>query len=115
MLREATFDTGAVLISYGEGPPSGSPIVMLHGISGWWKTFLPVIAQLHMPRISCPALLLRGEPTLGGAIEDDDERRALSMLRHAMVVRMAGVGHFIHSNKPEQYSRVVSDFLESLD
>ena len=65
-------------------------------------------------RISCPALLMRGDPGLGGAIEDKDEQRAKSLLPQLAVVRLSGVGHGIHNVKPVEFLRIASDFLESL-
>lgn len=46
MLEERSFNTGVVQISYVEGPPSGSPLVLLHGFTGRWQHFLPVIPAL---------------------------------------------------------------------
>jgi pimeloyl-ACP methyl ester carboxylesterase len=43
MLKEHTFDTGAVFINYAEGPPSGLPLVLLHGGAGSWRSFLTMI------------------------------------------------------------------------
>ena len=68
-----------------------------------------------LPKVSCPALLLRGEPPLGGAIEDEDEVRAVSLLRQTTVVPISGVGHIIHPDQPERYYQVVSNFLESIE
>jgi pimeloyl-ACP methyl ester carboxylesterase len=44
--REATFDTGKVVLNYAEGPASGSPLVMLHGGSGRWQLYSEVLAEL---------------------------------------------------------------------
>ena len=46
MLEEHTFDSGAVSINYAEGPPSGLPLVLLHGGAGSWRSFLTVIPRL---------------------------------------------------------------------
>ena len=59
MLREKNFDTGTVAIHYGEGPPSGKPLVLLHGVTTWWQTFLPVLPNF-MIRYHTYALDLRG-------------------------------------------------------
>jgi pimeloyl-ACP methyl ester carboxylesterase len=273
MLTERTFDSGTVSINYVEGPPSGRPLVILHGISGTWKGFLPVLPQLcarwhvygldhrghgqsgnvangyrledyvsdavafierqaeepvyllghslgglasigvaaaipHMVKavvvedppvygfsgdrlrsrpyyrlfvgwrdiaatdgsiddmmvqladlepeltevdrrfkarglqqldpevltmyiegtgtatydidallqsITCPTLFIRGEPSLGGAIEDVDVERVLSLLPHALFVEVADVGHGIQSTKPMVYYQIVSKFLESCE
>ena len=46
MLEEKTYDTGTVSINFGEGPPSGPPLVLLHGAGGRWLSFMTVIPQL---------------------------------------------------------------------
>lgn len=272
MLKEKSFDTGVVSLTYAEGPPSGSPLVLLHGITGRWQTFLSVIPALafryhiyaldfrghgrsgRMPgayhweafaqdtigflrsrvaepavllghslgamaallvaakapdtvsalvledpplfhyrgpqfeqgwfyklfialrdlassggsveelasaladlvpeadaaanrawakslslldpdvltmaidgrategydsdtvlrQITCPVLLLQGDPALGGALEDRDAEYAVSLLSRCTFVHLPGVGHGIHSWQPEAFRRVVVDFLESL-
>jgi pimeloyl-ACP methyl ester carboxylesterase len=45
-LREKTFKTGVVKIYFVEGPPSGSPLVLLHGGGDRWQHFLPLIPHL---------------------------------------------------------------------
>lgn len=59
MLTEKTFDTGTVSINYAEGPPSGIPLVMLHGVTTWWQTFLPNLPEFLI-RYHTYALDLRG-------------------------------------------------------
>jgi len=44
--REHSFDTGTVTINYAEGPPSGLPLVLLHGGSGRWQNYEDVIPDL---------------------------------------------------------------------
>lgn len=46
LLAEHTFETGTVTINYAEGPPSGRPLVLLHGGAGSWRSFLTVIPEL---------------------------------------------------------------------
>jgi pimeloyl-ACP methyl ester carboxylesterase len=46
MLLERTFNTGEITINYAEGPRSGPPLVLLHGLTGWWKDFRPLISHL---------------------------------------------------------------------
>ena len=36
-IEERSFDTGVVTLNYAEGPPSGPPLVWLHGGSGRWQ------------------------------------------------------------------------------
>jgi pimeloyl-ACP methyl ester carboxylesterase len=44
MLTEKTFNIRTVPVSYVEGPPSGAALVLLHGVTGRWQAFLPVLA-----------------------------------------------------------------------
>ena len=64
MLTEKTFDTGTVSINYAEGPSSGKPLVMLHGVTTWWQTFLPVMPGFLI-RYHTYALDLRGHGRSG--------------------------------------------------
>ena len=64
MLTEKTFDTGEVLINYAEGPASGPPLLLLHGLSSRWQSFLALIPVLAM-RWRVFALDLRGHGLSG--------------------------------------------------
>jgi pimeloyl-ACP methyl ester carboxylesterase len=64
MIKEKFFDTGKVTINYAEGPPSGSPLVMVHGLPGYWQEFLPIIPAL-MLRWHIYALDSRGQGKSG--------------------------------------------------
>ena len=46
LFREATFDTGKVVLNYAEGPAAGPPLVMLHGGSGRWQLYSGMLAEL---------------------------------------------------------------------
>jgi pimeloyl-ACP methyl ester carboxylesterase len=48
MLREKTFDTGVVKINYAEGPPSGPCLLLLHGFTGRWQGFLPLLPVVSL-------------------------------------------------------------------
>ena len=48
MLRERAFDTGEVILNYAEGPASGPPLVLLHGFTGRWQGFLPLLPVLSL-------------------------------------------------------------------
>jgi pimeloyl-ACP methyl ester carboxylesterase len=48
MIQERYFNTGEVSINFAEGPPSGPPLVLLHGLPGRWQEFLPLISSLAL-------------------------------------------------------------------
>ena len=66
MLKEQTFNADGVTINFAEGPPSGPPLVLLHGGGDRWQHFLPIIPNLVM-RWHVHALDLRGHGKSGRA------------------------------------------------
>lgn len=64
MLKEQTFNADVVTINYAEGPPSGPPLVLLHGGGDRWQHFLPILPSLVM-RWHVFALDLRGHGKSG--------------------------------------------------
>jgi pimeloyl-ACP methyl ester carboxylesterase len=64
MLKAQTFTTDAVTLNYAEGPPSGSPLVLLHGGGDRWQNFLPILPSVAM-RWHIFALDLRGHGKSG--------------------------------------------------
>jgi pimeloyl-ACP methyl ester carboxylesterase len=67
-------------------------------------------------QITCPVLLLQGDPSKGGVISDSDVEHALSLLTDGLYVILEGVGHNLglDSWKVAPLLRAVTDFLESL-
>ncbi len=63
-LQEKSFEASQVTINYAEGPPSGSPLVFLHGIGRNWKDFLPLIPSFAS-RWQVFALDFRGHGSSG--------------------------------------------------
>jgi pimeloyl-ACP methyl ester carboxylesterase len=43
MLAERTLDTGTVTLHYVEGPDAGPPLLLLHGVTSRWQSFLNVM------------------------------------------------------------------------
>jgi len=46
LIREKTFDAGEVTLNYAEGPPSGPPLLLLHGTANRWQAFTPLLPHL---------------------------------------------------------------------
>jgi pimeloyl-ACP methyl ester carboxylesterase len=103
---------------------------------GWAKTLSqvdPDVAQYHaegrmdeyvekvepdtaLRRLTCPVLLLQGDPSQGGVISDEDVEHVLSLLADGLHVRLDGAGHDLGLSTWEvtPLLRAVTSFLESL-
>ncbi|MFO0930300.1 MAG: alpha/beta hydrolase [Gemmataceae bacterium] len=86
-------------------------------------TFAPLLANRWLdgfdlaatcPGVRCPALLLRGEPALGGMLARADADAVVAHMADGAVVDVPGVGHLIHATATETTVRLVLAFLESL-
>lgn len=68
VFTERTFHSTRISINYAEGPPNGEPIVMLHGVTNRWQSFLPVL-PLFGGRYHTYALDHRGHGHSGRAAD----------------------------------------------
>jgi len=66
------------------------------------------------PRLKCPVLLLRGNPELGGAILDEEVKRAVELIPSLTYVYLESNGHALFPAGAEPVLSTVSTFLESL-
>ena len=64
--------------------------------------------------VRCPALILRGDPALGGMIRRDEALAMAARMADGLVVDVPGAGHLIHWTAAETMARLVLGFLESL-
>src|SRR5262249_53377431 len=101
MLTEKTFDTGTLIINYAEGPAHGVPLVLLHGGTGRWQTFLTVLPLLAM-RYHIYALDLRGHGLSGrtpGAYKIVDFPKGIDIFLREQVGKPAVLlGHSLGTN-----------------
>jgi pimeloyl-ACP methyl ester carboxylesterase len=64
--------------------------------------------------VTCPALLLRGDPAVGGMLPAGDADEMCTVMPDAMRIDLVGIGHLIHGTATELTVRHVLNFLESL-
>ena len=64
--------------------------------------------------VRCPALILRGDPALGGMLLRDEALAMAARMEDGVVVDVPGAGHLIHWTSAETMARLVLGFLESL-
>ena len=68
----------------------------------------------RLRRITCPVLMLQGNPVHGGALEDREAQWAASLIPDCTHVTLPNIGHGVHTEAGPQYSYLVPTFLESL-
>jgi pimeloyl-ACP methyl ester carboxylesterase len=66
-----------------------------------------------LPRITCPFLLVRGMPELGGAVPEAAADRHAALIPNGTVVTIPEVGHSVHGQQPEPFSAAVLSFLRT--
>jgi pimeloyl-ACP methyl ester carboxylesterase len=64
MLEENTYHTGEVDLNYVKSPDNGPPLVLLHGLTGRWQIFIPILPYLVL-RHTVYAVDLRGHGKSG--------------------------------------------------
>jgi pimeloyl-ACP methyl ester carboxylesterase len=67
-----------------------------------------------LPKITCPVLLLYGEPALGSFVEPEQLQWYRSRVQDLTSVHIPGAGHVLHRPNPILYFQHVMDFLEAL-
>jgi len=76
------------------------PDVLSPVIEGRWLDGYDVASILS--RVQCPALLLAGDPTAGGALTASDAEATEAALSSCQTVHFSGVGHQLHRERPEE-------------
>jgi hypothetical protein len=73
-------------------------------------------ADVLLPAIACPVLILQADPAAGGFLRDEEVELGLRLLPRAEHVRLQGIGHELHG-PPGQERRVldaITPFLNRL-
>jgi pimeloyl-ACP methyl ester carboxylesterase len=63
--------------------------------------------------VQTPALLLRGNPELGGMVDADDAARFAQIMPRGRVISFPNAGHHLHRDATERFLEVVIPFLAS--
>lgn len=48
MIKEKKINIGAITLNCAEGPPSGPPLILLHGVPSRWQEFKPILPALTL-------------------------------------------------------------------
>jgi len=66
------------------------------------------------PHISCPVLIIGGNPELGGSLTDEEIAAAVALLPDARVARLKTVGHSLDYPEKEPLLLAMTSFLDEL-
>ncbi len=84
MLIESQLQLDSIVLNRATGPPSGRPLVLLHGVTRRWQTFLPVVPSLAV-RSQLHVLDFRGHgastAAANGYLVTDYVNDALALIR----------------------------------
>lgn len=87
------------------------PAVLDALTSGRWLEGMDWFAAL--PRVACPALLLRADPASGGMLGEEEAARIVTLIRRCTREDWPGVGHSIHSREPARMLDIIRRFLKT--
>jgi pimeloyl-ACP methyl ester carboxylesterase len=81
-----------------------------------FQGFLPMMApwQTMAARITCPALLVTGDPNLGAIVTPEAADEFRSIVPRGQVAYISGAGHAIHREQLDAFVQVVRRFLEEV-
>jgi pimeloyl-ACP methyl ester carboxylesterase len=65
-------------------------------------------------KVTCPILLITGDPELGAIVTSEVAQEAASLWRDGKVVHISGAGHNIRRERYETYIEVVATFLQQV-
>ena len=88
------------------------PQVFVPLLANRWPEGYDLVASCAGVR--CPALILRGDPALGGMLGRDEALAMARRMADGTVIDLPGVGHLIHWTAAETMARLVLGFLQSL-
>jgi pimeloyl-ACP methyl ester carboxylesterase len=71
-------------------------------------------ADVLLPRVSCPVLLLQGDADHGGFMTDTEVERGISLLPRAKHVRFGESGHWLHVQQPGEVAQETKSFLAGI-
>ncbi len=70
--------------------------------------------EVVLPAVTCPVLLLQGNPERGALMRDSDVEGALRLLPDARHVKLGDLGHGLHVENAEQVIDAVVPFLDEV-
>ena len=88
------------------------PDVFAPIIEGRWLEGYDVDRTIQ--RVRCPTLVLQADGEAGGMLADDDAGFMERSINECVRIRFPGVGHAVRGSAHEAWTRVVTNYLESV-
>jgi pimeloyl-ACP methyl ester carboxylesterase len=84
--------------------------------NSWFEDYdqAEVLAKIEAPAVFVKAQTNYDGELLLAALTDEDAERVVSLLQDGELVRVDTPGHDIHYDKPEEFVRIMIDFLDKL-
>jgi len=70
--------------------------------------------RILLPAIRCPVLLLQADPTAGAVMGDTEVRQALALLAQGAHVKLAGLSHAFHHERPALVIEAINRWYRGL-
>jgi pimeloyl-ACP methyl ester carboxylesterase len=70
--------------------------------------------EMLLPAISCPVLILQGDPDAGGAMSDAQVEVGLKLLPNPNHILLKGIGHPLHGTNAQEVFDAITPFLEEV-
>jgi pimeloyl-ACP methyl ester carboxylesterase len=108
-IEELPGNTGPVLLEWARCAKLTDPGTLAMTLDG--SSFAGWDPVQILPQISCPTLLLQGNPELDALLTDDDVKLALGLLRNAKHVKFPLLGHSLFMQQPKPVLHAITTFL----
>jgi N-formylmaleamate deformylase len=95
------------------GPWADSKLQVSLNILGAWAT-PPMPWRDAVRKITCPVLLITGDPAMGAIVTREVAEEAASLWHNGEVVRISGAGHNIRREQYEDFIEAVTAFLREM-
>ena len=83
-------------------------------IRGLRETSKETLLWARIRELTCPVLIIRGEPSCGGLLKDEDLARYLEALPQAQIVAFTASGHDIWNPDKDRYLTTMREFVRGV-
>lgn len=108
-IAELPGNTPAVLIEWARSAMLTDPDVLTMAVEG--STYDQWQPESVLPRISCPVLLLQGNPELDALLTDSDVETAKRLLPTVEHINFPLLGHALFMQRPDPVLKAITEFL----